>query len=566
MDIETIMAQLATATDAELNEALAAIGEAVSGLRSEPASNENVTRLESLAAARKSIRDEQASRAELATRQAAAFSEFDEDTTDADTETEEEAPAEEAETTDEGATEDEGEEEAPEGGETVTASAKRKKGLGGMSARRPANKTTKPAGRITTTARAQGGIPGISTSQQLTRETLATALSETFNLLNHTGAVGRFHVARIESEYPEERQLTSSDWLTNTRRLEAVTGPEALVAAGGLCAPLEIDYTIDTVGVTARPIRDMLARFQVERGGIQFRAPFDALTMSTGLGTWTLANDAAVGVVEDPDVPDPSKSCYIVECPGLQTASIYSTYLCMEFPNIATRFDREWTDATVKSADVAWSRYAENLLLTQLLQGSKHLTAVKAVSAVRDVLVNLDKAIAYYRSKHRLDSMVPLRLLLPRWVLELFRADLTRGFAGDLDALAVADATILSWFRARGVQVTFHLDGRAADSAVTPNVPAQAYANVTANSAIPGFIDRIDAVLFAEGDWQFLDGGTLDLGLVRDSGLNAKNRYRTFVETFEGTAFRGIESLRLNMEVQPTGATAGTVSTSAFVD
>jgi hypothetical protein len=100
---------------------------------------------------------------------------------------------------------------------------------------------------------------------------------------------------------------------------------------------------------------------------------------------------------------------------------------------------------------------------------------------------------------------------------------------------------------------------------VTPNIPAQVYANVTANSAIPGFIDRIDAVLFVEGEWLYLDGGILDLGLVRDSTLNAKNRYRTFMETFEGVAFKGVETLRLNMEVQPTGSTAGTIST-AFTD
>jgi hypothetical protein len=45
--------------------------------------------------------------------------------------------------------------------------------------------------------------------------------------------------------------------------------------------------------------------------------------------------------------------------------------------------------------------------------------------------------------------------------------------------------------------------------------------------------------LFPEGAIQFLDGGRLDLGVVRDSTLDATNDYETFVETFEGLADRG---------------------------
>lgn len=566
MDFETILARLAEATDAELGEALAAIGASAQELRTGTATQENVERLEALAAARSQIQAEQTRRVELADRQAAALANFTEDDGG-----EEEAPEGEALTEADEAEEEDGEEteeteEAPEG-QPVTAGAKPRKRVGSMSAKRGGNKPpASRAGRVITTARVQGNIPGFEAGQQIDRAQLATALSERFNTLHRAGGDGRYHVARIQSEFPEARTLTKDSWAINTQKIEAATGQEALVAAGGLCAPLETDYAIANVGVTARPIRDALTRFGVERGGITWRAPFDALTMATGLGVWTLADDEAVGVVEDPDVPDPSKSCFIVDCPGLNEATIYSTYLCMEFPNITARFDREWVDATNRAADVAHARFSENQLLQRLLAGSKHLTAAKAVSAVRDVLVNLDKTIAYYRSKHRLDTMVPLRMILPAWVKELFRADLTRGFAGDLDALAVADATIQGWFRARGVNITFHLDGLATDTTVTPNVPAQVYANVVAGSAIPGFIDRIDAVLFVEGEWLYLDGGILDLGLVRDSTLNAKNRYRTFMETFEGVAFKGVETLRLNMEVQPTGATAGTISTSAFVD
>lgn len=583
MDYEAIMARLADATDAELSEALAAIRTAAAELRTAPATDENVTRLEALAAAREKLTGEQGRRTELAARQSAAAAAFADDseqdadplaeaqavedtqdgTADDDAEDADDADAEDADA-------DQGEQDGTADdskGDAVTASGRKpaRRKLGGMTATQAGTRTPKAAGRVQAVTRVQGGIPGFEAGSRLTRETLAAAFAERFNTLKGTRDAGRFHVARVEYQYPEARQLSATDWATNTQRIEAASGPDAIVAAGGLCAPLETLYDVQTIGVTRRPLRDALTRFQVDRGGIQYRQPFDALTMNSGLGVWTLADDEAVGVTEDPDVPDPTKSCFVVDCPGVEEATIYSTYLCMEFPNITARFDREWVDATTRAADVAWARFAENQLLARVLAGSKHVTAPAAVSAVRDVLVNLDKTIAYYRNRHRLDDMVPLRLILPRWVKELFRADLTRGFAGELDALAVADATVESWFRARGVNITFHLDGLNADATVTPNVPAQNYANVTAGSVVPPFINRIDAALFAEGDWLFLDGGTLDLGLVRDSALNARNRYRQFTETFEGVAFRGIETLRLNMEVQPTGASVGTIAT-AFTD
>jgi len=43
-------------------------------------------------------------------------------------------------------------------------------------------------------------------------------------------------------------------------------------------------------------------------------------------------------------------------------------------------------------------------------------------------------------------------------------------------------------------------------------------------------------LLFAEGTFLFLDGGTLDIGVVRDSTLVGTNDYIQFTENFEGVA------------------------------
>ncbi len=71
--------------------------------------------------------------------------------------------------------------------------------------------------------------------------------------------------------------------------------------------------------------------------------------------------------------------------------------------------------------------------------------------------------------------------------------------------------------------------------------------------AVNDWPDEIVSYMFPAGAFQFLDGGTLDLGLVRDSTLNAANDFTTFMETFEAVAFRGGEALRISQAVTPSG-------------
>ena len=68
--------------------------------------------------------------------------------------------------------------------------------------------------------------------------------------------------------------------------------------------------------------------------------------------------------------------------------------------------------------------------------------------------------------------------------------------------------------------------------------------------------------IFAEGTFQFLDGGQLNLGVVRDSTLDASNNYETFIEVFESIAKRGVESLQVVSSLRPNGASAAGVLTA----
>lgn len=380
-------------------------------------------------------------------------------------------------------------------------------------------------------------------------------------------------VSIVASGVPEERKLYRNQLGTNVAKLDAVTAPAAITAAGGLCAPLAIDYSYGVIGVQGRPVRDSLPGFQAERGGIQYRPDLSPVTNvatdgpRSATGHWTMADDVAA---EDPtDVGAPRKAVWIVDCPDTTTAEVEAITLQVEFSNVTSRFDPETVQANQAAALMWHDRHCENWLLDKLKTLSKTVTSAQVLGATRDMLVTLDRTQAYYRSVHRLSANQQLRAIMPSWVRHLIRADLARGMSLDpMASLAITDEQIDSILRTRNLNPVWHLDGKDTSTAAitgppaVPAVPAQQYTLAANNAAVPDFPTVVDMLLHTEGHFQHLDGGTLDLGIVRDSDLIERNRYREFTETWEGVAARGVEALRLVASVRPTGETAGTIDVS----
>lgn len=360
-------------------------------------------------------------------------------------------------------------------------------------------------------------------------------------------------VASARYAYPEDRRL-ARDVSVNTDRVEAVTSPQAIVAAGGLCAPIENLYEVEVLGVTDRPVRDSLAGFQATRGGVSLRPAQQFQDWDAAVGEWTLATDANPGAS--------TKAVLDVLCATFDDFQIGAVTLGLNFHNITARTDPEGTAANIAAGNVAFSRFAENRLLLAMAASCTQLTGATVHGAARDLLMYLDRTIAYYRNRHRLSDQTRLRTWLPRWVKDMIRADLVQGAPGDLEALAVADSVIEGFFTARGVNVTWHLDGRVAAVAgqagppVVNAIAAQSYPVATNTAAVPAFPAQVEQIIAREGDFLFLDGGELDLGVVRDSTLNSTNEYQMFYETFEGVAFRGAEAIQLVSTVVPNGTYA----------
>jgi hypothetical protein len=119
-------------------------------------------------------------------------------------------------------------------------------------------------------------------------------------------------------------------------------------------------------------------------------------------------------------------------------------------------------------------------------------------------------------------------------------ADLALAMPGDSTLNAYSE--IDGYLSARGVVVSYSIDQNVYGSQGV--------------AALLEFADSFSWYLFAEGTFLFLDGGTLDLGIIRDSSLVGTNDYKMFVETFEGIAKVGIEGLVITSTISVNGVAA----------
>ena len=377
-------------------------------------------------------------------------------------------------------------------------------------------------------------IPGYTAGSSVNdMQDVADLMAKRIHTLRRVnGGDGEQHiVASVTTQFPEGRTLTQ-DAESNWAKIQAVTSPEAIVASGGHVAPFETRYEIFGLGSTARPVRDSLARFQADRGGIRFVTPPVLSSYGNAVGIWTAANDSA----ETPG----TKASLTVTAAGENTVATDAVTLQMQFGNLATRAYPELIARHNELGLIQHAREAEQNLLTKIGSASTAVTTTSLIGFGRDFLVQIGRAAAAYRSRHRLEADAPLRVIIPSWVKDAMAADLALAMPGDNTLNAYAE--IDGYVAARGVNLTVSLDAGVFGAQST--------------GALTEFADEFDWFMFAEGTFLFLDGGTLDLGIIRDSSLVGTNDYKMFVETFEGIAKVGVESLKVTSTISINGVAA----------
>lgn len=550
---------------AELEADLEAAGEE----RADAASDEQLAELTQIATAVEAVRGEAQQRATTADERraeaAAALERIrgeqagDDDGEDADGEDAEADDGNDAEA-DDGATEEveetDAEAETPEQIAAGGSPAPRAPRIGRVSARRPASMRPRPQpapdlSRMNLVASAN--LANFTPGERLDdAEKLATAFwsaVESTKGYRHGPRV-KVAVARAGSENPEQVGYTSdrildSNQRENARKIAALTSRQSLAAAGGVCAPTPVNYDLPILGSTeARPVRDdMLVRFGADRGGVTLLPPPILTDLDGAVDIWTEAND------QNPTSPT-TKPCLEVTCPNEDETLVDAITKCLQFGNFRARFFGEQIEAWMRLAAANHARVAETTALTTIGTGSTQVTTGQLLGTIPDVLAALDRASAAIRSRHRLDPAFPLRFGAPFWLRDMMRTDEARRIPGGGttdERYALADARIAAWFSARNINVSWFLDGET----------GQIF-GAQGDGPLLGWPSTVVTYLYPEGSWLFLDGGTLDLGIVRDSTLNSTNDVQVFSETFENVAFHGVESYRLAMDVCPDGTVSGT--------
>ena len=355
---------------------------------------------------------------------------------------------------------------------------------------------------------------------------------------------GKVTIASARWDYPEERVLHEGATLDNTEKMAMVAAArrnnDALTASGGVPLPVNVDWKVEVWADADMPISDSLDSFQATHGGLTWRVPINVADMSSATTVWTAATDASPGASV--------KAVQSITIPTPTTALVDAIATRVGFGNFAGQFDPDLlAENTEQSLNFA-ARVTEIHLLDLIAAQATSVSSSATLGSSRSFLAVLDQVLAQFRYTNRLSrSNVGLAAILPDWLKDVIRADRTLELAHDgqsVDPFQIPDAWIEECFSVRGVRPIWARDGQLAQSGSGSKVafPAQSFAAPAAAGAITAYPTSAAWYLFIDGAIQRLDGGRLDLGVVRDATLDATNDYETFVELFVGIAYRGFAS------------------------
>ena len=271
---------------------------------------------------------------------------------------------------------------------------------------------------------ASAGIPGYAEGVQLDRMELAKAIikKREQGVGTRQGVEEKALVASVKygELFPEERILRGEP--IDQEKIDNIVSKDALVASGGLCAPVTPYYDLMNISTTARPVRDALAGFIASRGGLRFaQVPVLVDVETSGdngaVGIRTAAEDAAGGTTAE-------KSCQIVACPEFEEALLSMIYHCVQFGNLNSRAWPEQVAQFNELVMAAHARVAETALLDGIASYSTAVTSAKVYGATSSLLYTILRAAAGMRSRHRMDPNARLRVIMPAWTADLLVADL----------------------------------------------------------------------------------------------------------------------------------------------
>lgn len=421
-------------------------------------------------------------------------------------------------------------------------------------------------------------IPGVATGQALpTIEALGSAFQQKARAIPITRdgrGAARHLVASVRNTFEH-----TIDERTNPATVEELwksilqgksSNLDALVAGGGWCAPSEIMYNFFNIAEADGMVD--LPSVGVSRGGIRFPVSpaigdvfFQAsvgggATAASGLGgfafpmsnatdpwLWTESDDilTVTGSVNKPTlrVPCPTFSEVRLECYGLSLTA----------GNLTDDAYPESTQNFIRLMRAAYA-HAINARLISLMDtaagGANTIGAVATDGPAPRIYNSVALAATDYRARFAMSTNAVLEVIMPYYIREVIRADLALK-QGVSNQQAVSDAEIDSFFSARNVRVQWVNDYQVRG--------ASQPGNSTVQLVWPG---TVNFLMYAAGTFLHGTGLQLDLGVIRDSVLNAENDYTAlWAEECHLIALVGHAARKYTVAFNVSGQAGGAVAT-----
>jgi hypothetical protein len=241
-----------------------------------------------------------------------------------------------------------------------------------------------------------------------------------------------------------------------------------------------------------------LPTVQVSRGGLNVPDYLGLGDAEGALWTWT----------EDSRDEEEEKQCLYIPCPDFTDYRLVAEGLCVTAGNLTDRAFPELTRRLISLAINAHLHRLSAAIINDIANSAVGVTVGAINSTAAGSTLNaIDLQVQDYRSQHRMSVNAVLEAVFPLWVKAMIRSDLALRHGAELTN--VTDAVVDAHFAARGVRAQFVHDYQPLFSAAARTL----------------WPTTFDFLLFPAGGYVRGDGGTIDLGVVRDSVLNATNDY-----------------------------------------
>lgn len=393
--------------------------------------------------------------------------------------------------------------------------------------------------------------------EEMDSRRLADAIIEqTRRFSRATGAAGPVILAHAEVDWDADEQITAGDVERNFSIMENVgKKAEALVASGANCALLTPNYDIPTWAVAMSPVEDALPTVGAPRGGIRYVTPPTWSEAYTGVRVTTGAQDAAGYSTQTPSGPTAPKPCVRLSCPPPLECTVDAVSACVELGNLQTMTFPELIQVFTDHLAVAQAQVKEIYYLDGIDAGSTEVNFTGTYGATRSLVHSFALAAHAMRKRLHMPLNAPIDILVADTLVPLIRVDMVNDLNLGLNFLDSDPETVArALFSALNLNVTWYYDYSA-------DVGAHGAMQITQSAGtLNNFPATFRSWMFPPGTWIRLDGGTLDVGMIRDSGLVETNDYRVFAEEWVQVCKRGGESIALDVTICPNGTAPSTVS------